>query len=313
MEEKYNEFKLNLGPDVLEAYNFSMAQIKEKIIPEELNKIFPVTELSTSYKYTCTIRNSDFLESDKYKEFIELAKYHEQEYLKIVKSFEETGGFSYTAEYQKLNARFGKLLSSILTEFPYLEEAFNIKDSSINDDLVFRVGTGKKYIERQRKIRKYLASRLNFEKEFSFEFYYEPSSEHIYILEGENTVTLARIIQDEVNKEKHITNIGEITINPISDKIKVEIKQKAPIKEIEFSYVYPNGHREATDRAKAIEIMMAEKEQTKFTTTFKDGFSIANIEKIAEEESKKGYLSDVRHRGKSVIKWLKREVLKDFN
>lgn len=148
--------------------------------------------------------------------------------------------------------------------------------------------------------------------ESTFEFYYEPSSEHIYIPKGEDTVSLARVIQEEINKNKKITNIGEVTINPISDKIQINIKQNSPIREIEFSYVYPNGHREVDKRAKAIERMKAEKEQTKYTTSSNEGFSVLTIEEVAEEESKKGYLFDIRHKGKSVIEWVQREVSKVF-
>lgn len=313
MERKYKEFKLNLGPDILEAYNFDMEQIKHTIIPEDLKKIFSETVLTSSYKYTFHVKQASFLDTQEYYNFVKMAKNHEKEYLKIVKSFKETGGFSYTAEYQNLNETFGKLLSDILKKFPYLEEAFSIKDNSINEDLVFRVGTGKKYIERQRKIIKYLDSKTKFDSEFSFDFYYEPSSEHIYITAEEDTVSLAKLIQEEINKNRQDTNIGEISINPISDKVKIDIKQKNPLKEVEFTYVYPNGHKEVNERAQAIKKMKAEKEQVKYTTSSNEGFSVPTIEELATEESKKGYLSDIRHRGKSIIKWIQREVSKEFN
>lgn len=313
MENKYFVFKLNLGPDILELYKFDMEQIRYSIIPVDLKKIFISKDLDNSTRYSCIVKQEDFRCSELYSEFIKLSDIHEQEYLAIVKIYRKTGGFNYSPYYQKLNNQFGNLMKKILRGYPYLESALNITDPKLSEDLEFKVGTGKKYVERQRKIKRYLENHKEFVKEMSFYFYYEQDSEYIYISENQNkAIFFASIIEEEINKNKKLTNIGEVSINPISEKIELDIKQKAPIKEISLSYVYPNGKKEVDDRNSAIKQIKAEREERKYTTSSKQGISEENIKNLTEEEAKKGYLSDILYKGRSVIKWIQLEIRKDF-
>lgn len=313
MGKKYFVFKLNLGPDILELYKFDMKQIRYSIIPDDLKKIFISKDLENSTRYSCTVKQNDFRDSELYSEFMELSDIHEQKYLAIVKIYQKTGGFNYSPDYQKLNNRFGKLLGKILREYPYLESAFNITDPKLSEDLEFKVGTGKKYVERQRKIKRYLRNQKEFIKKVAFDFYYEKNSEFIYINENQSrSIFFANIIQEEINKNKNLTNIGEVSINPISEKVELNIKQKAPIKEISLSYVYPNGKKEVDERNAAIKKIKADREKRTYSTSSKTGFSVENIEDLAEEEGRKGYLSDILHKGRSVVKWVQLEILKDF-
>lgn len=313
MEKKYFVFKLNLGPDILELYKFDMEQIRNSIIPDDLKKIFISKDLDNSTRYSCTVKQNDFRNSDLYSQFIKLSNIHEQEYLAIVKEYRKTGGFNYSPSYQKLNNQFGKLMKKIRREYPYLESALNINDPKLSEDLEFKVGTGKKNVERQRKIKIYLENHNEFVNDVSFNFYYEKNREYIYISENHNkAIFFASIIQEEINKNKKSTNIGEVSINPISEKIELDIRQKTPIKEISLSYVYPNGKKEVDERNAAIKKIKAEREERTYKTSSKQGISEENVKNLAEEEGKKGYLSDILYKGRSVVKWIQLEIRKDF-
>jgi hypothetical protein len=310
--KKYFVFKLNLGPDIIDTYN-DMEQLKIVVIPNNLKQIFQHTELSNSLKLTSEVEYKDFRKSELFDTFNTLSDQHEEEYLKIVSEFKETGGFGYTADYQKMNTEFGLLLNKIYKEFPYLKEVSETRDDDLTHDLEFKVGTGRKYVESNRKIKKYLRDNIQEQQSRNFNFYYESTTEYIYINSAhKDAINLANIIQEEINTNRGKNEIGEVSINPISEKVEVIIKQKSAIKEVSFHYVYPNGKKDVNNRNEAIKKLKAEKERVTYLTNSKNGFSPDDIQDIAEEKSKKGYLSDVLHKGRSIINWIQKEVLKEF-
>ena len=310
MNNKYFVFKLNLSPDIIDTYK-DMDQLKTIVIPNDLKRIFQYEELSNSLKLTFYTEQDDFRDSEMFDVFNRYADQHEKEYLKIVSLYKKTGGFEYTAEYQKLNDKFGNILRNIFVQFPYLKEVCSYSEAHLTSDLEYKVGTGKTYVERQRKIRKYLSGEFGKLESNTVTFFYERSSEFIYIdITSKNVISLAKLIQKEINNKKN--NIGKVSINPISEKIEINITQDTPLKEVTFNYVYPNGKTDVKKRNEAIKRIRAEKENTTYLTSSMTGFSPDDIKDLAEVKSKLGYLSDVLHKGHSIIRWIQKEVSKEF-
>ncbi|CAK8054560.1 hypothetical protein [Eupransor demetentiae] len=307
---KYYTFKINVGPDILKLYRHNMDQLRSFVIPNALGEVFTFEEIESKeiMKYVSSKQHSktDILDSAVYKKFISLTKKLELEYRKVAEEYENTGRVVYEPDFLKSADDANQALKQLQQDFIELDGAKNISNDDVDEGLLFRVGTGVRCLQGSRKVKLFLKDMSDESQNKQNMFYYDKRNEYIYLSTdlGENQVLRqVKVIEETVNHSAYRLNIGEITINPVSDSVRISGNYSS----LTLVYSYPNGReKDADDRDAALSLKKtgAIRKEEKFIMPADEKFPNEIINDITGGMSSDGYLKDIKHGKKSIVKWM---------
>ncbi len=301
-------FKLNLEPSILQMYQFNKEQIEQVVIPSALNRIFQskIKESNANIiEYnTKKIDIDEIKANDIYVELVEKLELFHGMYLNVVKQYEQTGAISYSQDFMFTRDLLNQLIKRIFDLYPILEFKISNMKNVIVIKQFSRVKMGATYLQRAAKLKKFVDD-YTAERNPNITFYYDLTSERIYLqtgVDGSNDPSKkvrrdAGVIQDLINEYKTVTNIGKVSINPVYNLVHLE----GLYNEITIEIVYPNGNP-SEDRSEAIEQVNAAKEIRKLIASKGQKIDASDVNPIISENARKGYLTSVTSRGKSIIK-----------
>lgn len=346
---EYYELKMNLLPSVLAQYN-EKKKLYENIIPKFLIKTFnlieqkeysieevngpsgqlnlfdnavPLPQKIKGYSFNRKITTKNIEMSSEYKNLLESYTAAFNEYKKIVDSVQEQDGIYWPNKF--LNAtkpRLNNALNDFKRKFPDVyNSSKHISTRTVSVKLPGnnQFGHCRTQLIEVLKIKKYLEDNPQRKKMISFIY---TVNEHIFVsLEMEDRIDEnIRLIQDTINASN--PPFGKVTIVPIYADIQIS----SSIKNITFSFVYPNGENGRKDRSK---IDKDEGEKMEFLRYLmndedseKDSPSSGSISISTEEEltpsfiektAKKlgastGYLTNIQDKAKKGIRKIIKKV-----
>lgn len=308
----YYVFKLNLQPNILAVYrqNEELEYLISEEIPNVFESVLQVNEVDDFFKLT--IENHSKRDFYKLFELLE-EKTHKlvSEYKKILLNYRKTGEIHYTQDFLKLNE--GCMISrrSIESKFPSIKKAYDIVPDEIIESLYKletdnQVGTGITHIKKFYKIKRYISLDEGASSIIPLELtsYYNPKTEHI-LVETDNmdaAINFIDAFELLINSSKDITlRIGKININPVYKSFILEGEHT----EISYTLVYPNGNP-PLDRHNILRD--SEAKELHSTLVGPDGrpLKLEPINKMLEEEAKKGYLKRMEGKAKGIFSKIKK-------
>lgn len=292
--------KFNVGPTILELYE-EQRLIKE-IIPSSLGKIFE--EVSVDNGIIEYRRNHDIksiVSSELYLSMLEQKNELIEEFNRVVNRYSQTKEIIYREDYMDRRTRLKSTIEQLFEHYPFLKNSDKIKITSFSRGKIPEVRMGVTFIDRVKKIEKFLDSNIKLSHDLNF--YYDCSKEWIYIpcsqIKGDDILLELQLIideiQEEVNEFRSATDIGRISINPIYDDFTI---QSGKYKEITIKRVFPNGNP-ARDRGNALR---AASEETKYLAAEDDDFTSEDITKETKDDAQSGYIAYIRSKAKNIIK-----------
>lgn len=306
-EEKmqFYTFKFNLEPNILQTYNYASHKenVVSVVIPNALKEIFKSFEKMDENK----IKFKDYIDigyvkkSDEYREMLKLNITMIEMYQNVLKNFNDGKGINYSPEYLTKRTELRRSIEHLIEKYPFLKEAFEVKDSIFPVDAFASVKMSVAYIRKGKKIEYFVN---NFPKSISeSEFIYDTENEYIYIsTENRNNkeaISYVNNLEGKINNLSVETNIGRISINPIYEQLLLE----GLYSEITIKLVYPNGDS-ARDRSRAIERVNAAKESRTFEASKEDKIDASLLNEYLKEDAEKGYVHKVTSKGKDIVKSL---------
>ncbi|MFL2101319.1 hypothetical protein [Desemzia sp. FAM 23989] len=308
----YYVFKLNLQPNILAVYRQKeeLEYLISEEIPNVLESVLQVNEVEGFFKLTIENHSKE----DFYKLFESLEeKTHKlvSEYKKILLNYRKTGEIHYTQDFLKLNEDCMISRRSIESKFPSIKKAYDIVLDEIIESLYEletdnQVGTGITHIKKFYKIKRYISLDEGASSIIPLELtsYYNPKTEHI-LVETDNIDAATNFIDAFellINSSKDVTlRIGKININPVYKSFILEGEHT----EVSYTLVYPNGNP-PLDRHNILRD--SEAKELHSTLVGPDGrpLKLEPINKMLEEEAKKGYLKRMEGKAKGVFSKIKK-------
>ncbi|AIX04264.1 hypothetical protein POF63_02780 [Streptococcus agalactiae] len=315
--EKYNYlFKLNVQPHILKKFHNKISELKLQVIPNAIynayNDLFsnPVIEKD---KLSLVIFQ-DYREITDSEEYVKLIKNTEEiaiEYKKITIEYKKGNGIHYNPDFlEKLEKAMNdrKLLvskfivlsqaNSRYTSSQAYEEIERLYDFNIDSE----IGKGLDHLRRVMKIILYLEEQLqNGTEEIDVNYSFAEEIITINNVTIDEALASYKKIETKVNELK--SDIGHIKINPIYENVVLNTTEN--MRTIEIITTYPNGNTDdELDILLELPRITGSKESrttliSSDTTDNKD--FLEKIYDISYMPSKKGYLSDIRSNGITII------------
>lgn len=322
-------FKLNVQPHILKRYENRMHKLKNIIIPNLIfnsyNNLFkgPVVG-KNSLKLTIVQDFNEIASSVDYQELLKITDEIAIEYKNITKEYRMGKGIYYDPQFLvKLDNAMNDR-KALLSKYNVLNQAnsrFNTSQAYeelervYNFEIDTEIGKGLDHIRRVRKIILYLDEQIqNGLEEITVDYSYKTEIFKINNVTIDQALASYKKIETQLNDYKD--EIGNVKINPIYEKLFLNTSKN--MKSIEVLTTYPNGNTD--DELEALLVDLPSSTGSKeVRTTFiapdsqDNSRFLKNINKLARIPSEKGYLSDIRSSGVTIINFNESIIRSELN
>lgn len=323
MEAEYL-FKLNVQPHVLEKYSGEKINtLKNELIPKKIaysfaKDLFSQTDSDFEFQsdkmsFQIVKNYQEVLESEEYKQLLELTHELTLEYVRISRDYVDKNGIHYSQDYLEKHQEAIELRKKLLATYEELKPSqLEFSGSIIDDilekeyqfDITSKVGTGIDHIRKVKRISLFL-EKLDEDtvETVPIEYVYDTERLGIRARNQQEAISLHRIIERNINQSGK-DDVGKVTINPIYRKIVLDIDENST-RSIEIITTYPNN---PDDELKAFQSDFNEyfgTKETRITSVLSDTKQNRKVWKklhlFIDKYAKVGYLRGVNKNGTSVI------------
>ncbi|HFI0762739.1 TPA: hypothetical protein ACGO6Q_001310 [Streptococcus suis] len=319
LEKRNYIFKLNVQPHILKKYHNNIEKLKSQIIPNAIfnayNDLFSNPVIGKDKLSLVIFQDyEEIAESEEFRCLVKVTEEIAIEYKAITNDYKSGKGIHYSPDFLLKLEKAINDRKILLSKFIVLNQANSRYSSSQVYEEIERlydfnidseVGKGLDHLRRVRKIILYLEEQIqNGTKEIEVNYSFKDELITINNVTIDEALASYKKIETQVNDIK--SDIGYIKINPIYDNVVLNTTEN--MKSIEIITTYPNG-----DTDDELEILLelpriTDSKESRATLICSDNIDnkdfIENIHKILTSPSRKGYLTDIRSNGTTIINFL---------